>query len=294
MRNNIHQEVTELIIAELMRGVRPWVKPWSKTPGLNIPCNAITGRPYSGVNTILLWMLHGKYEQPRYLTFRQALAAGGHVRKGEHGPHIIFSKTVEHREDDDDESDDAGTNYRSGFVLKTFVVFYIAQCDGLPDHVTAPVKPPNSDTRDALIDAFIATTGARIYELGDRAFYQPDNDTITIPPFATFNSRADYLSTLFHELVHWVGHPSRLNRDSLLSPRFGAQAYAAEELIAELGCAMICAEFGVDNVVQHAASIKDYLALLEADSRAFITAASKAHQSVEFLRGLALREEAAA
>src|SRR5215467_6939200 len=162
---DIYKEVAEQIIAELKNGVRPWIQPWSRTPGLNIAANAVTGRPYSGVNQLLLWTArrHG-WPQPRFLTFKQALETGGHVRRGEHGFRVYFVKDLQVKDAGDNTAEELEDDTRHVRMLKQFVVFNIAQCNELPDKITAPPVPPNRDRRDALIDEFIAATGARIYE----------------------------------------------------------------------------------------------------------------------------------
>src|SRR5262249_272878 len=242
----IYKEVTEQIVAELKNGVRPWVQPWSQTPGLNIPANAITGRPYSGVNTLLLWTARrNNWPQPRFLTFKQAREAGGHVRKGEHGHRVVFVKDLHVKEPEEEDPHIVR-------MLKTFTVFNIAQCDELPDKLTAPPRAPNPDQRDALIDEFVTATDAKIWEndIEDAAYYTDALDTITIPTFKFFRGRTEYYATLFHELIHWTKHESRLNRQ--LGTRFGLCAQAAEELIAELGAAFLCAEFSIDGFIPHA------------------------------------------
>jgi antirestriction protein ArdC len=282
---DIYKEVTKQILAELANGARPWVRPWSQTPGLNIPANAVTGRPYSGVNTLLLWTTrrHG-WPQPRFLTFKQALEAGGHVRKGEHGQHVVFVKDLHVREAEEE-------NPRIVRMLRTYTVFNIAQCDELPGKLTASPKAPNPDQRDALIGEFVAATGAKIWEhdTEDEAYYSGGTlDHIAMPAFASFRGQAEYYATLFHELIHWTGHSSRLDRQ--LGARFGLRSRAAEELIAELGAAFLCAEFAIDGFIPHAAYIQNYLELLEDDPKAIFTAASKAQAAVDFLRQRVLAE----
>jgi antirestriction protein ArdC len=283
---DIYRTVTDQIIAELKAGVRPWIQPWSQTPGLNIPANAVSGRPYSGVNTLLLWIArrHG-WPQPRFLTFKQALEAGGHVRKGEHGHPVVFVKDLVRRP-----ADAEGDEEHHVRMLKNYTVFNIAQCDELPAKLMAPPRASNPDQRDVLVDEFIAATGAKIYEntLENAAAYVHADDVITMPAFGSFRGRAEYCATLFHELVHWTGHPSRLDRQ--LGARFGLQSKAAEELIAELGAAFLCAEFSVDGFIPHAAHIENYLQLLEDDPKAIFTAASKAQAAVDFLRQQLLAE----
>jgi antirestriction protein ArdC len=284
---DIYRTITDQIIAELKTGVRPWVKPWSQTPGLNIPANAVIGRPYSGVNTLLLWTARHHNWQPRFLTFKQALETGGHVRKGEHGHHIVFVKDLvrQSRDEGDEET------YRVR-MMKSYVVFNIAQCDELPDRLTAPPKVLNPDQRDCLVDEFIAATGVRISEnaFENTAAYIHTDDVIVMPAFGSFRGQPEYYATIFHELVHSTGHPSRLNRQ--LGARFGLQSKAAEELIAELGAAFLCAEFSIDGFIPHAAYIESYLQLLENDAKAIFTAASKAQAAVDFLRQKILAEPA--
>jgi antirestriction protein ArdC len=285
---DIYREVTDQIIAELKTGVRPWIQPWSKTPGLNIPANAVTGRPYSGVNTLLLWTARHHNWQPRFLTFRQALEAGGHVRKGEHGHHIVFVKDLVRQSGNEGDEE----TYRVR-MMKSYTVFNVAQCDGLPDKLTDLPKAPNPDQRDALIDEFIAATGAKIREqdIENEAYYSGTGDLIILPQFESFRGRAEYCATLFHELIHWTGHSSRLDRQ--LGTRFGLRSKAAEELIAELGAAFLCAEFSIDGSVPHATYIKHFLELLEDDPKAIFTAASKAQAAVDFLRQQILTEPTA-
>jgi antirestriction protein ArdC len=142
-----HQEVTDAIVAALKAGAPPWIQPWASTPGLNVPCNAVTGRPYSGVNTLLLWLTRNKgWLRPRFLTFHQALEAGGHVCKGEHGTRIYFVKDLTLKEADA-EGDDAERHVR---MLKRYVVFNISQCDDLPAKIASPPppKPRHHDARD--------------------------------------------------------------------------------------------------------------------------------------------------
>src|SRR5262249_32150252 len=160
----------------------------------------VSGRPYSGINMLLLWTArqHG-WPQPRFLTFKQALEAGGHVRKGEHGHHIVFVKDSIERSSEEDEP-------RKFRMMKSYVLFNVAQCEDLPNALTAPPKAPNPHQRDALIDEFIAPSGARIREKDDEnaAYYSGTEDLILLPLFAWFRGRTQFYATLFHELVHWT------------------------------------------------------------------------------------------
>jgi antirestriction protein ArdC len=150
MRRDLYAEVSGRICAELERGAPPWVKPWSATPGVNTPCNAVTNRPYSGCNVVLLWMAQNAgYRAPRYLTFRQALELGGNVRKGERGTKVVFVKQLqvpdEGREDEQAK--------RIVPMLREYAVFNVEQCDGLPDRVmnVPQIRPRNPDVRDPLV-----------------------------------------------------------------------------------------------------------------------------------------------
>jgi antirestriction protein ArdC len=156
------------------------------------------------------------------------------------------------------------------------------------DNNSRRVQPRNGDQRDATIDEFLASSGATIREGVGEAYYRPGDDVISLPRFEAFKNAAHFYSTAFHELGHWTGHKSRLARD--LRHRFGDRAYAAEELVAELCSAFLCAEFSVDGDLRHAGYIQNWIGLLKADSRAFFTACSKAQAAADYLHGLALSD----
>ena len=287
MKRDLYAEVSARIIAELQKGAVPWVKPWSASPGVNTPCNAVSNRPYSGCNVVLLWMAHAAgYCTPRFLTFKQALELGGHVRKGERGTKVYFVKQLEIQEGTDE------APARLVPMMREYTVFNVDQCDGLPDSVTTgkPIRVRNPDTRDDLADQFLHSTGADIREGHGEAYYVPSRDFISMPSFGTFKAADHFYNVTFHELTHWTGHKSRLDRD--LKNRFGSRNYAAEELIAELGAAFLCAEFGFDGDVRNAGYIASWIELLKADKRAFFTACSKASKAADYLRGLALADQA--
>lgn len=284
MKRDLYAEVSAQIIAELERGAAPWLKPWSATPGANTPCNAVTNRPYSGCNVILLWLARNRgWPTPRFLTFKQAIEAGGNVRRGEHGTRVYFVKQLQVK---DGEGEDADTRLIP--MLREYTVFSVAQCENLPDRITAgkPMRVRNPDARDALADDFLRTTGADLREGHGEAFYAPGADFISMPAFAAFKGADNFYSVVFHELTHWTGHKSRLDRD--LKNRFGTRAYAGEELVAELGGAFLCAEFGFNGDVRNAGYIATWIELLKADKRAFFTACSKAQAAADYLRRLAL------
>jgi antirestriction protein ArdC len=298
---NLHKEITDKIIASLKAGAPAWRKPWSTKPAQAIdgapilmPRNAVTARPYSGINILLLWARadERQFSDARWLTFKQARELGGTVRKGEKGTEIVFVNHVV-RED----KNDPDKTVRIPF-LKSYYVFNVAQCDGLPAKITNVVNEPEKpalkrNERDAIVDAFIGSTGARIVHSGQpRAFYSPNGDYINMPIFDTFVSGHAYYATAFHELGHWTGAANRLNRT--FGKRFGDRAYAAEELVAELTSAFICAEFRIDNHENSAAYLQTWARnlsnFLAENVTAVVSAASHASKAAEYLRSKALGE----
>jgi antirestriction protein ArdC len=207
---DLYQKVTAKILAELQDGALPWRKPWSATPGLNTPCNAVTRREYNGVNRALLLLTDKmKWPTPRFLTFKQALELGGHVRKGEHGTKVYFVKDLRFAEEVEGQDD---PEVRAVHMLREYTVFNVAQCEGLPDKITSPPapKPRHGDARIPEIEEFFVATGAKIREEGNSAQSISSPDIIVMPPFPSFDSGSAYYGTLFHELAHWTGHKSRL------------------------------------------------------------------------------------
>jgi antirestriction protein ArdC len=284
MARNLQKEITDRIVAMLEAGTIPWRKPWSGAGFAGMPRNAITNRAYSGVNVVLLWARAeaSGYAEPRWLTFNQAKDAGGHVRKGEKGETVIFVSHIR-REDEDGKE-------RLIPFLKAFTVFNVAQVEGL-SLAPADGKAQISEAeRVAEAEAFLTSTGAVIRHGGGRAFFSPSADAVTLPPFETFAAPGAYYATAFHELTHWTGAERRLART--FGRRFGDAAYSAEELVAELGAAFLCAEFGFDNdtIPNSAAYIAHWIKFLTDHEGAIVTAASHASKAVQFLRGLALEE----
>jgi antirestriction protein ArdC len=228
------------------------------------------------------------YRTPRFLTFKQALELGGNVPRGEHGTKVYFVKQL-HVHDKDGSDDNSATRL---VPMREYTVFNVDQCENLPDSIYTgkPMRVRNPDMRDEFADAFLHSTGADIREGQGEAFYVPSRDFISMPAFDAFKGADHFYNVAFHELTHWAGHKSRLDRD--LKNRFGARNYAAEELIAELGAAFLCAEFGFDGDVRNAGYIASWIELLKADKRAFFTACSNASKAADYLRGLALAEPA--
>lgn len=283
-RRDIQQEVTDQIVAALEAGCVPWVKPWSTTPlGCGIDRSATSGKPYNGVNLILLWMARDAngWQSTQWITYNAARKAGGNVVKGEKGTGIVLWKPT------DKTKNSAGELVKGkGLFVTHYTVFNLDQCENLPAKFTAdatittPDKPAHE--RLAACEELIAATGARIEHGGDRAFYRVMTDTIRVPELSAFTDAGSYYSTMFHELAHWTADTKRCDRD--LRNRFGSEAYAAEELIAEMGSAFLCAEMGIDGKLQHTEYLANWLKVLKSDKRAIFTAASKAKQAVKFIQ----------
>lgn len=296
-RGSLYDEVTASIISQMEEGVFPWVRPWSKAmaaPGL--PRNAVTRRAYSGINVLILWgaVIEDGYPSQDWLTFRQALAAGGCVRKGERGRNVFYAdRFVPRAEREGSDSSECGEEPRGIAFLKRFTVFNVAQCEGLPEGlVSAPAPLPARQLHGAA-EALIAATGADFRIGGAEAFYSPSHDFVQVPPQPAFRHQIDYYRTALHELGHWTGHGSRLGRDQ--TGRFGSAAYAREELVAELASAFLCAALGIQPTVRHADYLGSWLAVLRGDNRAIFRAASQASKAAEFLLQFRtdMRDEAA-
>ena len=290
--------ITAAIVARLEQGVKPWVRPWRCTGRSTRPLRAC-GTPYRGINVFWLWLVadcHG-YRSPFWATYRQAHALGGQVRKGESASIAVFYKSYVKREDDVTDSQDGDDRSIQRRVLKSYAVFNADQIDGLPARFLldeeAELPTIEAAGRQSALDAFFAGIPANVRHTGDKAYYEPLIDRITMPPASLFDSYDHYYATLAHELSHLSGHESRLNRD--LKHRFGTAAYAAEELIAELSSAMLGAELGlpVAHLDHHASYIGHWLELLKADERAILTAAARAEEAAELLLRLGGRREAA-
>ena len=206
------------------------------------------------------------------------------MRKGEHGTKVYYWKQLRIEAEGENEAE------RLVPMMREYTVFNVAQCEGLPASVVdgKPARVRNPDTRDAIADEFLNSIGADIREGAGEAYYAPGQDFISLPAFAAFRGADHFYNVAFHERAHWTGHKARLDRD--LKGRFGQAAYAAEELIAELGAAFLTAEFSFDGDLRHAGYIATWIGLLRSDKRAFFTAASKAQAAADYLRGLALAE----
>jgi antirestriction protein ArdC len=287
-RPDIYARVTDAIIADLERGTPTWIRPWSAehlAGRITRPLRH-NGEPYSGINVILLWSeaVTRGFNAPTWMTFRQAMALGGHVRKGETGSTVVYANSISRTETDSDGRDVE----REIPFLKAYTVFNVDQVEALPGHIYATAEPHlDPQQRIGHADAFFTATGADIRHGGDSAYYAMHPDYVQLPPFECFADPESYYATLAHECTHWTRHPTRLDRD-FGRTRWGDEGYAREELVAELGAAFLCADLGLELTPRddHAAYIESWLKVLRDDKRLIFTAAAHAQRACDFLQRL--------
>lgn len=286
-RQDVYARVTDRIIDDLAKGVRPWLKPWAAgyTADLITMPLRHNGTPYRGMNVLLLWSeaRDKGYCSSIWMTYKQATEMGAQIRKGEHGSLVVYADRFTTTE----QSDSGEDIERSIPFMKAYTVFNVEQIDGLPAHYTDALEPKAEPLYLAKeSEAFFAHTGAHFRHGGDKAFYAPSQDFIQLPPADAFWDAESYAATKAHELLHWTGHPTRLARE--FGKRFGDTAYAREELVAELGSAFLCAALGItlEPRKDHAAYLGQWLAVLKEDKRAIFSAAAHAQRAVDYLHGL--------
>lgn len=286
----LYGEVTDRIIAQLEEGTLPWVRPWdSGKAALGLPRNAGTGRRYSGINVLILWhrLFEQGYGSQRWLTYRQAQALGGNVRKGEQGTTVCYADRFTPKDGDTVPTGPDGEPRQIAF-LKRFTVFNLDQCEGLDEAEPDPVTTWNKALVVPRAQALIEATGADFRIGGPEAYYAPQDDYIRVPHPEHYYEPINWYRTALHELGHWTGHMSRLDR--LPDSGFGSPAYAREELIAEMASAFLCAELGIVPTVRHADYLGAWLAVLREDSRAIFRAASQASKAADYLLAFASDE----
>lgn len=293
-RKDIYQRVTDAIVCELEKGVRPWLKPWNAEHAagrITRPLRA-NGIPYRGINVLMLWgaAAESGYVAPMWLTYKQAQELGAQVRKGEKGSLVVYANTITRTEQDEATGEDLE---REIPFMKGYTVFNAEQVDGLPAHFHAMQAPAlDAVQRIEKAESYFAATGATIREGGDRAFYRQADDAVQMPPFVAFREPEAYYATLAHELCHWTKHPKRLDRD-FGRKRFGDRGYAMEELVAELGAAFVCADLQLTPQPreEHASYIASWLKALKDDRRAIFAAAAHAQRAADYLAALHAKEE---
>ncbi len=287
-RRSVYQEITNRIVEAIEAGAPRFEMPWHRGHGGAIPTNARTGNPYRGINVVALWASAsaGGYGSNIWATYRQWRLLGAQVRRHERGSLVVFYRP---REEDEDKYEEDEVDARSPrrLIARASWVFNGDQVDGW---ATPEKEAPDPVSVIEQADALVRATGAAIKHGGGRAYYAPAADRIQMPArqrftgTTTMSATEGYYATLLHELVHWTGHASRLKRD--FGGRFGDEAYAIEELIAELGAAFLCAELSITNVPRpdHAAYIDSWLMVLRRDIRAIFTAATQAAKAASYLR----------
>ena len=269
---DIYKEVSDRIIAQLENGVIPWQKPWIAS---NQAISRRTGKPYSLLNQMLLGM------PGEYLTFAQCQKEGGKIKKGAKSQMVVFWKWVETEDEETHEKKQVP-------FLRYFNVFHIDQCEGLKaKHQKELPNTANADkAADAIIHDYCERSGVKLHhQEGDRAFYRPSTDSITLPLLAQFSETAEYYSTAFHELTHSTGHASRLNRLEKTA-FFGTEAYSKEELVAEIGAATLVNAAGLETANSFrnsAAYVQNWLKVLKDDKRFIVGAAGKAEKAVALI-----------
>jgi len=279
-KRDVYATVTAQIITAIEQGVGNWRMPWH-TSGRHAfsPINVASKKPYRGINTVCLWAAAQAkgYERGEWATYQQWQDKGGQVRKGEKASLVVFWKFG----NDSTETQEGENNHSSRLLFtRGYSVFNASQVDGYTRTADLEVSMPE---RIAHAEAFFQAIRAEVRHGGNQAFYAPASDHIQMPPFQAFTENLSYYSTLAHEHTHWTANAGRCDRQ--LGKRFGDNAYAAEELIAELGAAFTCAHLGLSTEPRqdHAQYLASWLRVLKADSRAIFTAASKAQQATDWL-----------
>lgn len=278
-KNEIYSQVTEQIIVDLEAGTVPWEQPWSG--GFSLPRNGSTHNFYSAINILILWMRQKKagFTSSQWLTFNQAMALGGSVKKGEKATRILFYSPLKIEE----KNDTGELEEKTIPMLKTHSVFNLTQIEGLESLVeiergtTHKSEPEICEGAEKILGA----SGARLaFDGGAMAFYNMESDSIHMPEKSQFKDQLGYYGTLLHELTHWTGAETRLNRNLQAK---GTTQYAVEELVAELGSSFLCAHVGLKYTAQYASYIDSWLKVLREDKSAIFKAASQARIATEFL-----------
>ena len=282
---DIYAAISDRIISELEKGSIPWEKPWV-TVGASPADYAVsyaTGKPYSLLNQMLLG------EPGEYITFNQVQAAGGKVKKGEKSRMVVFWKWLKVKDEQ------AENGEKEIPFLRYFNVFHVNQCEGLPDKAhkpaTLPADPASADeTAEKIIREYLQREGVTLtHTSGDRAFYRPATDTVTLPEMDQFKSTAEYYSTAFHELTHSTGHSKRLNRLDMTA-FFGSEEYGKEELVAEIGASALVNRAGLETASSfrnNVAYVQNWLKAIKKDKKLIVSAAGKAEKAVALILGQA-------
>lgn len=290
MENKVYQMVTDRIIEQMQNGIIPWHKPWHMAGNdEEMAINYVTRRPYSLVNQ---WLL---LEPGEYLTFKQVTALGGKVKKGSKSRFVVFFTKVAYTVKNERTGEDEERSYP---LLRYYNVFRLADCEGIQSKIEKPeagavVELPLCDEADAAISDYVFSQPTLSFQNdkpSDRAYYSPADDKVVVPMRSQFDEMAEYYSTAFHELTHSTLTESRCNRkqDGAGASFFGSKAYSREELVAEMGAAMLCSNFGIDcekAFKNSVAYLQSWVRELKNDAKAIVVAAGKAEKAVRYILG---------
>lgn len=281
--------VTDRILEMMEQGTIPWHRPWEEGGWGQTPRNAVSNKPYRGVNVLLL---QGLFADPRWITFKQALDLGGSVRKGEKGQKVVLWKSTRYSK----ENDEGEMEQRRGWLLRAWTVFNVSQCDGL--------KLPPLEPRKEIVDPYIEAKAMidamplkpRVTFGSTAAYYVPLTDRLHMPDLQQFETADGFYATMFHELGHSTGHEMRLNRHGFegLLGHFGSENYSREELCAEITSAFLCNEVGIRsdaNLKNTVAYLQSWMRALKDDKRLIVWAASRSQDAADFIAGRYVKQQ---
>ncbi len=277
---NVYEIITERIIAQLESGVAPWRKPWTS----KAPANLVSQKEYRGLNVLSL--ASQGYPSRFWLTFNQANKLGGKIQRGQKGSLVVYWNIGEERTV---RKPDGSSKKQTPFLLRYSTVFNLAQTEGID--IPARLLDEQRDNNpiadcEAIVDGMPNRPG---FEQSDKAWYRPSNDSVGMPARGLFHSSEEFYSTLFHELTHSTGHTSRVGREGIEQLNtFGSESYSREELIAEMGAAMLCGVTGISpaTLENSAAYLKTWIARLKSDSKLIVQAASAAQKAADYIRNM--------
>ncbi len=292
--NDLYTKVTSQFIKALKTGAPPWVKPWSEYSSQPTrPTNAATDRKYTGINVTILWTAATTqgFKRDRWLTFKQTQNAGGQVRRGEKGTVAIFYRNIEVQRKDQNGTivlDTDGNSIKDKIkFVRGFTLFNVEQCTGLSDEIVEgpplPAEKPAWKSHEK-VEGMLKSNGVDVRHNCNQAAYYPSEDIIRMPVKNAFKSDACYYSTLLHELVHWTGHKARLNRPAISQPfDYDKSTYAFEELIAEIGSAFLCADYGIQCGLRHESYVLSWITELENDPKAIFATSALAWKARSYI-----------
>ena len=293
---DVYQMVTDRVLEQIEQGIIPWHKPWNAAT-LSEDALAISytsRKPYSFLNQMLLG------RNGEWLTFNQVKERGGNIKKGAHAGIVVFYKQIEVKTTKrvkNAEGNEFDKEVSSTIpVLKYYHVFHIDDCEGIESKIKVEEKPKESKVQPIKRAEKIVKDYLKAQPLlklhndrpSNRAYYTPMWDEITVPMLSQYKEKEEYYSTLFHEMVHSTGHSTRLNREEGMGNKFASHAYSREELVAELGSAMLCTNIRIDTEVafkNSVAYIKGWASKLREDTKAIVWAASRAEKAARYILG---------